>query len=383
MRHVLLIPVIAALAGCGSEMVPGVVVEGTTAMVAIPMEFEVGYGRRLSVAGVDPAVTPTLAYAATGAEANLEDLQRGELVFTLYRLSPAEKVGVLPVRYLTRVAQDPGSKRAQGTLQFHEDHFQPIAFLDIPTGIVPNGGDPGVANQEDFEIEVTRWRRSAADPDDFERVLQGTDEDWVGWGNPAAAGSISQRIPITIVDAIDVLLPGEEDPKDAIRHTAKQAWGPYFGQIASIYAEGNLRDAVPQPEFRVQVPDATSPPHAWNLSIGFPAERIEIEAVRLIRGNPSGGYVGWSATPSPTSDCTASVPGTLDVHVADPDQLSRGIAVAFRFVNQGNAACRQRIVATDTPNDDVKIDEPSFRGYDAGGMPVAESDFEIAFFDLR
>ena len=87
----------------------------------------------------------------------------------------------------------------------------------------------------------------------------------------------------------------------------------------------------------------------------------------------------------PLSDLgrTASVPGTLDVHVADPDQLSRGIAVAFRFVNQGNAACRQRIVATDTPNDDVKIDEPSFRGYDAGGMPVAESDFEIAFFDLR
>jgi hypothetical protein len=130
MRHILLIPVIATLAGCGSEMVPGVAVEGTTAMVAIPMEFEVGYGRRLSTAGVDPAETPTLAYAATGSEANLEDLQRGELVFTLYRLSPAEKVGVLPVRYITRVAQDPGSKRAQGTLQFHEDTFQPIAFLD-------------------------------------------------------------------------------------------------------------------------------------------------------------------------------------------------------------------------------------------------------------
>jgi len=200
MRHVLLIPVIAALAGCGSELVPGVAVEGTTAMVAIPMEFEVGYGRRLSSGpGIDPELSPTLPYAS--------------------------------------------------------------------------------------------------------RVHQGTDEDWVGWGNPAAAGSISQRIPITIVDALDTA--GQETP----HYTAKQAWGPYFGQIASIYAEGNLRDAVPQPEFRVQVPDATSPPHAWNLSIEFPAERIEIAAVRLIRGNPSGGYVGWNATASPTSDAPRPCPG--------------------------------------------------------------------------
>jgi len=375
-RHILLVSIIATLAGCGSEMVPGVAVEGTTAMVAIPMEFEVGYGRRLSAAGVDPAVTPTLAYAATGSEANLEDLQRGELVFTLYRLTPAEKVGVLPVRYLTRVAEDPGSKRAQGTLQFHEDTFQPIAFLDIPTGIVANG-EQGVANQEDFEIEVTRWRRSAADPDDFERVLQGYDDDWVGWGNPAAGASISQRIPITIVDAIDVLVPGV-GLVDATRYTAKQAWGPYNEQVASIYAEGNLRDAVPQPEFRVQVPDGASPPHAWNLSIGFPAERIEIEAVRLIRANPSGGYVGWSATPSPTSDCTAAVPGTLDVHVADPDQLSRGIAVAYRFTNQGQADCRQRVAVGE-----LGIDPPSYRGYDASGLLVTENDFQIIPFDLQ
>jgi hypothetical protein len=366
MRHILLIPVIAALAGCGSELVPRVVVEGTTAMIAIPMEFEVGYGRRLSGPGIDPEVSPTLAYASVGPEASLEDLQRGELVFTLYRTT-GEKVTVLRLSYITRVAQDPSSRRAQGTLQFHEDNFQPVAFVDIPTGIVPDA-----AGQDEFEIAVTRWRRSSANVDTFERVEQGYDPQWVGWGNHTAVPSISQRIPITIVDAPEAA--GMEVP----HYSPKYAWGPFMGGIDKTYAEADLRDAVPQPEFRVQVPDAASPPHAWNLSIDFPAERIEIEAVRLIRANPSGGYVGWSATPSPTSDCTAPVPGTLDVHVADPDQLSRGIAVAFRFTNQGQADCRQKVTVGE-----LDVDLESYRGYGASGLPVAQNDFQIIPFDLQ
>jgi hypothetical protein len=214
MRHILLIAVIASLAGCGSEMVPGVVVEGTTAMVAIPMEFEAGYGRRLSAPGLDPEVSPTLPYASVGPLAALEDLQRGELVFTLYRTT-GEKVTVLRLSYITRVAQDPSSRRAQGTLQFHEDHFQPVAFVDIPTGIVPDA-----AGQDEFEIAVTRWRRSSANVDTFERVEQGYDPQWVGWGNHTAVPSISQRIPITIVDAPEAA--GMEVP----HYSPKYAWGP-------------------------------------------------------------------------------------------------------------------------------------------------------------
>ena len=72
------------------------------------------------------------------------------------------------------------------------------------------------------------------------------------------------------------------------------------------------------------------------------------------------------------------MPGTLDVHVADPDQLSRGIAVAYRFTNQGQADCRQRVAVGE-----LGIDPPSYRGYDASGLPVAQNGFQIIPFDLQ
>src|SRR5215468_4146110 len=65
--------------GCGSQVIPGVVVEGTTATIALPFDMDIGYGR--TWAGTASDAQPTFSPSSWNP---IEDLQRGEMIFHLY-----------------------------------------------------------------------------------------------------------------------------------------------------------------------------------------------------------------------------------------------------------------------------------------------------------
>lgn len=326
--------------------------EGTTATIAIPINFEVGYGRAWAGA---PAGTPP-NYDPVSA---VEDLQRGELIFTLY--DGSTEVAKLPVLFITRIARDPASSQFS---HYHEDVFQPVAFVNIPQGLA----EPGVI--EEYEIEIRRWRRDLDEgPNVFTPVTP--DLNWVGWGK-TDPGPTTQRIPIEVV--------GSPDGVD--RYTPVEGWGLNLGQVQTgPFVPITIDLTVPRPEFRIQVPNSVQqPPYAWEMDVEYPNERMQVVDVRLIRGNPAGGHVAWSATPPPTSDCTANPPtkGTLKLHVADPQGYSRGVAVVFALINQNQPACRKRIESAD-----LQIVSGTPRAYNISGGTISAANLQIVQADLR
>ena len=325
--------------------------EGTTATIAIPINFEIGYGRRW-------ASTPTAAQPSYDPASGVEDLQRGELFFVLYDTNGIEKAK-LPVRYITRVARDPA---ASWFNQQHENHFQPIAFVDIPHDLVATAGAI-----ENFEIEIERWRRNPANSLHFDQVTPVP--NWVGWGK-TDGGPLTQRIPIKVVGA----------PDGAARYTPLEGWGFNNGQVNKGLVIPTMLDAsVPYPEFRIQVPNTAQPPYAWEMDLKYPKERMQVIDVRLIRGNPAGGHVAWSADAPPTSNCTATTPakGTLKLHVVDPQAYSRGVAVVFAFINQDQSACRTRIEYAN-----LEIVSGTPRAYDISGNLISATNLQIVQADL-
>jgi hypothetical protein len=149
----------------------------------------------------------------------------------------------------------------------------------------------------------------------------------------------------------------------------------------------NLQNTVPRPEFRIQLPSSVAqPPYAWEIQLTYPATRMNILGVRLLRADPSGGIVTWTANPtSPPVGCSGQQ-GTLDVQVVDPDQAgdypssnwsrrARGVAVIFQMANTAASyLCRIPIHSYD-------INVFSIKGYDRNGalMPSALMPYSPAY----
>jgi hypothetical protein len=358
----------ALLSGCGSQVIPGLVVEGTTATIAIPADFDVGYGR--AWAGTNDETEP--AFAPTSL---VEDLQRGELIFRLYEVGQSVPGTKLAVRYITRVMRDASTSFATGTYP----HSQPVAFLDIPYGLVDDGAEKA------YEIKVQRFRRDPTATPAFKYVLVTQSyftTDWWGWGsNDGGAGSQFQRIPIKVMDSPDDT--GSVIPSTN-RYTPIDAWGPYpargtSGQIRKgIATQGILDYSVPRPEFRIAAAPNTGPRAAWDMQLTYPADRMQVLDVRILRENPSGAVAVWKASPTSPPGCGSPMSGTLDLHVADL-QGSNGVAVVFGLANQTATACQQRI-----QSNDIAIVPNSYRGYDINGNQVAgASPYQILAYDFQ
>jgi hypothetical protein len=360
------------------------VVEGTTVTIAIPGQFEVGYGRAW-VGSPDSSLT-TLPPDFDASNPK-EDLQRGEMKFTLVdKSAPFNPVARLPVRLITRVALDAASGRA--TNVGSKEHTQVIALLDIPVGLVvdaPIGPQP---NSKDFGIMVERFRRDPASGL-FMPVLQSTptgSPEWYGWGGPSGTTG-AQLIPITIDDA-----PGA-DASETARFTPITGWDAYNSRVwASPYSSTNLESTVPRPEFRIQLPDSVvQPPYAWEIEVRYPASRMGILGVRLLRADPSGGIVTWKATPEYPLDgkCTATQDdGTLKIQVVDPDAAgdspssswshrSRGVAVIFALAKTSNEQCRAPIAPEN-------VNVASVKAYSRDGVfLVPAPSFTVVAQDLH
>ena len=355
------------LGGCGSRMIPGTIVEGTTATIAIPYDFDVGYGFAWTS---NPNATQPMFQPSDLPVP--EDLQRGELFFTLVDASNSQMQWKLPVRLITRVARDPASVWATGA----GNHLQPIAVLDIPKGIVGDG------EEKDFWIKVERKRRDPNAGFDYVGVPQSqwssNGWDWWGWGSQdGGPGSRDQLIPVKVMDAPE--LDGLEAAVN--RYTPIEAWGPYGNAIKKGFMiETELYFSTPLPEFRIQRPEGSTQPYAWEMKLDYPVERMVVSDVRLLRGRPSGGLVTWKAEPTPSCSDGQTV-GTLDIHAVETEHatsaISQGVAVVFHLANQGDANCRTRI----SPGD-VQI--AYYRGYDISGNVLSgASPFQIVVRDLH
>jgi len=402
-------------AACGTLPIPNRAVEGSTITVLIPNGFDVGYGRAWAR---DPG-NPWPSYELDpdpGSPGNenaeswpVEDLQRGEMILTLVDPDTGSDVAKLPIRYITRAAMDQASLSAAGGLAFDG---QTIAVVDLPLGLVDDP-DPAIdfeqipaeeieealAGEGDLDvgikaygIRVQRFRREPP-TNDFVEVVQsypfnpppgGGTWEWLGWG-ASDSHDPDELIPIRVLDA-----PGPAG-LETTDYTPKKGWGPQASPAkvrTQIFFDnpgtGLMDQAVPRPEFRVRLPSSVSaPPFAWELDVTYPAERVEILNVRLLRGNQSGAYVAWSASPAtpPTSCSNPSLLATTTVRVVDPEpddqQRARGVAVVFRLANQGDEDCQQRVAAGE-------IGVEAIRAYDVDGVLFATPPaFDLVATDLH
>jgi len=337
----LAIPLYAMLLSCGTASIPKVAVEGTTVTIAIPRDFEVGYGRALfsspphpDVVGNDIGNGSFNGPALNSGNLNAEDLQRGELVVRL--LDGGTAIATLPVRYVTRAAADPASN--QGRVLDTGLSAQKLLLVDIPltkasgAALVTDG-----EGQKTFGIEVRRFRRSnlLQSSTNFLEVPQSFfgASDWIGWGHDTSISPVTP-IPIQIRDA-NGLDGGEESTTTS--PTPFDGWNAaivsgFFSGVARL-TNINVALAVPDPEFRVELaPPGASLPGAWEVDLTYPSEKMRITGVTLTRPSQSGGFVSYE--PDAEVSCsTTTVPGNLQIRVVDPEASATGVKVSYVLKN--------------------------------------------------
>jgi hypothetical protein len=277
---------------------------------------------------------------------------------------------------------------------------QSVIFFDVPTGLVPDDDADGIAH---FGIRVDRIRRSAADLDQFEIVPQGLFEDrgftgaaaeWLGWTAEVASAPAADPIPIVIADAPE----DEADESTSFSGTAGAEAQSIASTVAMVWSNQpqvnsqrmNLFDVRPNPEVRFTLPSPLSEsttPAAYSMDVQFPPSKIEIVNVRLLRRNPSGAVVFWSAPPRPSSPCTvpSTQRDTLNVQVADPEpdfeKRAYGVSVVYRLINTWCGQPGQNPIERLLPGEVVR---GPIQAYDFDGQPLAtEPPLSIVAADLR
>jgi hypothetical protein len=319
---------LAFLAGCGTKPVPLIAVAGTTITVAIPGDFKVGYGLRLSQA-LNPSIE-TPSGPAYDANSPYEDPQRGDLVFSLYTNSGSPSfVRHLVLAYITRVNASPQSEAAtQSAIVSLVEQGQNLAFLNIPYDIAA----------DNYLIQVRRYRRASTspyayqlDPNPLPQTSQ--PEDYLGWGGDSAISGMptsARGIPITIRAG------------DGANHfTPFKGWGDAGGSYHLTWTDlAPLVDGfVPAPHFDIQVPVAVTDPRpsAWSISLAYPKNKIRITGVELKREGNKGAMVRWDADQTAVVNCSDGLPAFLNIQVVDPDKVTLGVKVAYELRNFGQS----------------------------------------------
>ncbi|MFI5216558.1 MAG: hypothetical protein ACHQ3O_08430, partial [Candidatus Limnocylindria bacterium] len=118
-------------------------------------------------------------------------------------------------------------------------------------------------------------------------------------------------------------------------------WGfdRWNGDYSFLNHTEDLKHLVPNLKLRIWIGDYSTLtfPAAWEITLAYPACKIEVTGAALGRIHLSGGLVSVSTTGSP-SDC--SVPGTARISMIDPDRLTHWVDVVYRlrdFANHGRA----------------------------------------------
>lgn len=349
-----LIPIL--MVGCGTQPISEIAVEGTSVIIGIPRMYEVGYGTRL-VSQEPLALTPanTNATTITGPSIGdllVEDLQRGEMLLDLFESSTSsDAIAVLPVRYVAAVSSDPSSSHARNYGPGPESR-QSALLVDIP--IKRANGDDLVPDGEEreFFIRVRRFRRDLSQSnqttfieqkqslfDSSEDPTSPINSEWYGWGVNSSSAAPTGRIPIRIADqtATSASEITKFTPINEVWNPLKfPASPPYFPGVATIarfsdQAISYSRSAVPDPEFTIKLNSGTSSVGAFEMLVGYPAHRITITSVRLLRLEPEGAWVSHSSTPTEMPACNVVTPGSLTINAADPDATVTGVVVSYKL----------------------------------------------------
>ena len=354
------------LVGCGMVSIPRVAAQGTTIMIPVPDGFGAGFGRVLNQ-NVDPTT-----HISTPPDPNspLEDFQRGELLFAL-RTGPtsgSSLVTYLPVRFITRVHLDEATGAALPTTgEFYLSFGTPVqtgqtlALVDIPYVT-----DPGT-----YYVFVERWKRSPNAPYDFEQLPPVTIETgyfgwnpWLSWANWTNNNSHSDRgFEIRVVAS----------SHGALFHEPPIGFNKWNGNMNYAWREFtlDLEYLVPHPKLRIWIgnPSTLEYPAAWEITLEYPAGKLEITGAALGRRHLSGGLVSVSdATGSPSS-CGA--PGTTRISLVDPERQTQWVDVVYRL--RDFAGCGTAVLS------DFTAVEGSLKAYNVEGNPIAS----IVYFDPK
>jgi len=354
--------VVSLALGCGTQPIPQTAVAGTTIAIPIPNGFVPGFGRRLDQYPEDPpGVLLSFPY-----DPDLDDPQRGELVFLLYDSQHTDPPRFLKINYITRVAMHESTDASYGEKSKYRPG-QVLAFVDLP---------PDLAT-DSYTIEVERWRR-ADGSDEFEQMPLtilpsggGDPVDWLGWGG---AGP-SSGIPISIVAQ-----PAQQDLTFVPR-----AWEKFFFGQYSVENQlmNELANFVPHPSFSFYALEEGMEQlnaAAYEVELQYPRALMRVRGVRLDRNHPSGALVTWSIDPPETEGAVACdvAPGlaTLRIQVVDPDELSRRVFVAYELRNYDDT-CGRRIAMTDIvydPADLIAFDVDGDEIIAIGGLDPKDFD---------
>ena len=370
----ILVTAIALWAGCGSKAIPTAAFEGTTITIAIPDNFDVGFGTRLASNPGGAIATPKVFPPFQAASISEEDLQRGELVFRLQDTSSSGAIADvgLPVRWIGRAAPDPAASflgNAEGR--------QVVALLDLPFGLVDDDPtDPAKLKSKDFEIMIERYRRDPTNMNNYVLVQQSYFPDngypaldWFGWGadDLPARTPPNQRIPIKVYDS--ELLDANET--GTAGYTPLEGWGASHtsggGTVRTTpFFSANLPFYTPSPEVKLRWDIATpvDRPAAWEATIEFPAQRMAVQDVRIIRSSPGEAVLLWQSDPA--SDCSGPATGELKLQFADPENTYTGLSVVFAPWNQTDTCWTQPLAESD-----FSVKPGSLKAFDVDGAAIS------------
>lgn len=321
---------VVLLAGCGMQPVPLVAVEGTTIAIPVPANFEIGYGRRLNAeAPLNLAAVIASPSMIAGPPVNpiwmdYEDLQRGEVVAILWD-DEGYPAAMLRVRYVAGLNADSATGYVRDDVANRAR--QNVLLVEIPR---QRANGQALVSPVDkfgtFSIELRRYRRHDLSSNSFDLIPQSAVESdpstaWLGWAAHASTDP-SDGIKITVLDRPTELANGPGFTNE----TAYQIGA--LGNGYEIYsAMASPQKAIPDPHFAVQLDPSAGPYGAFEFDLNYPAERMEITAIRPNRGS------GWAAITHDSGAATGCGPesGTARVHVADSEGEVSGVFVNFKI----------------------------------------------------
>jgi hypothetical protein len=133
---------------------------------------------------------------------------------------------------------------------------------------------------------------------------------------------------------------------------------------SSTFEAGWRDHARPLPEFTFLSTSSTYPA-AWEFTIEYPAHRMSILGVQLLRGSPGEAFLDWDASDAETT-CAQST-GQLSLKIADPERLTAGVRVAYQLENTNAPSCQAAIVDTEI----VLGSGSQLKAYDADGAAIS------------
>lgn len=122
----------------------------------------------------------------------------------------------------------------------------------------------------------------------------------------------------------------------------------------------DLNHLVPNLKLRIWIgnPQTLTFPAAWEMTLAYPAGKIEVTGAALGRIHLSGGLVSVSTTSSPEG---CGGPGSTQISMIDPDKHSLWVDLVYRL---RDPSCGRAVVSDFTP-------VGSSKAYDVDGTLIS------------